>query len=145
MVVSGLCAVLTFGGAKTWRLCRDARAGRPCSVAGTFVTQFEERLTQRTETRQAVTKINQRGLEVEGVTTELLSERSWELRGRIDRQGFLRGTYARTEAPERRIGSFVLAIDSEGENLSGLWSHYDAMSREVVGGQHSMRRCVEPN
>lgn len=140
MIVSALGAALTYCLARLWRLVRQRRAERPCCLAGTFVTEFEDHRGSRH--RHAVTRLSQRGHEIRGTTTELRSQRSWQLYGQIDHSGFLRGTYAAPDSPERLIGTFLLAINHDKGSLEGLWSHYDAMSREIFGGEYLMRRCA---
>src|SRR4051794_18311260 len=104
MIVSALGAALTYCLARLWKLVRQRRAERPCCLAGTFVTEFDHHRSARH--RHAVTKLSQQGHEIRGTTTELRSQRSWQLHGQIDRSGFLRGTYAEPGSPERHIGTF---------------------------------------
>lgn len=116
------------------------RIERTCSVEGTFISEYQARAG--TDLTRAMTQLRQHGREIRGMTVELLTERTWKIKGEVDPRGFLRGTYSSIEEPERSLGNFLLALNGEASRFDGLWSHCDTGNREITGGQYKMRRCT---
>lgn len=143
IIVSGLGAALAFLAARTWRVWRLMRLRQLCSIDGAFVTQFERHEGGEVIIQQALTQLSQIGLRVRGVTTEVGTDRSWELNGEINESGFLSGTHTATEAGAVIVKELLLAIDKKGTALTGLWTTCDPMLRRVTTGQYAMRRCLE--
>jgi len=116
------------------------RVERRCgTVEGTFVSEFRPRSTE--VVTRAITRLVQEGQKVRGTTIELEGARAWEIQGQIDTRGFLHGTYAPADEPHRSLGTFLLSLGRDAEELAGLWSHCDSASKKVSGGEYLMRRC----
>ena len=141
VIVSGLGAALAYGATRAWVLLRAVRLRQLSSLDGAFVTQYEQEQDGQLVMRRALTQMSQMGLRVRGITTELESDRSWELEGEIDQSGFLRGTYRATGSESTSARTLLLAIDRSGDALSGLWASCDAVDCEVTSGQYAMQRC----
>jgi hypothetical protein len=145
VLVSALTAFMAFGATQVWRRWHLGRLRQLCSLDGAFITEYERDYEGTIVRHRALTQISQIGLRVRGVTTELGSERSWELDGEIDRFGFLRGVEKTLGADGTAFTTVLLAISDAGDALTGLWSGCGSVERQVSSGQYVMRRCEQPS
>jgi hypothetical protein len=132
--------VLGTGLSPALRRIRYLRYRHLCRLSGTFRTRYQQRLGDLEAKREALTRIEQHGLRIRATTTELATQRTWHLDGEVDCSGFVRGTY-RAAASGPELGNFLLSIDRNGDALTGLWTRFDSMRREVLSGESSMERC----
>jgi len=139
IIVSGITTVLAYLVTRVWPVIRAMKLRRLCSIEGTFLTDLELK-AGLPAIRQALTQISQQGSKIRGVTTEVEGERWWQLEGEIDASGFLRGIY-RDGKTSDRVGSFLLAIENDGEALTGLLTGFDAVRQTVAAAQYSLQRC----
>jgi len=143
LLIAAVGALLTYGIALTKRRIDQRRLRRRYPVAGTFITEFEDRSDEQPTVQRAISKLSQKGTEIEGVTTDLSDSRSWRLSGQIDAGGFLHGIYAASDPHDTGVGTFFLEIDGNKGDMEGLWAGYDSTNRQVAGGRYSFRRCPE--
>jgi GNAT superfamily N-acetyltransferase len=140
-VIVGLVGAAVIGLLKwTWSWVIDKVRARRFPVAGTFASSFKDPDGTHPKNRKATAELKQRGHRVFGSTVALADNRTWELRGQIDR-GRLYGTYEAEDLADTGIGSFFLDIKSK-DKFEGLWAGINS-ARDTTTGEYRFWRVTD--
>jgi GNAT superfamily N-acetyltransferase len=142
-LIAALGSLLTFLAGFLARRARDWRLRKKYPVAGRFVTEYGDQTEGADVVRKAITTLEQRGREVSGATTDLDGGRAWELKGTIEKGGFLHGVYVAEDPNDSGRGTFFLKIEGADGDMSGLWAGYDSENSDIGQGTYTFRRCPE--
>lgn len=132
---AGLAAAVARG----VRWYRNWRLKRRYPVSGRYISYFDDEKDGKPFIVTSETEIRQNGLLFRGVNN-VEGGKSWELQGRIIREGYLSGAYLAESPYDPGNGTFFLKID--GNDLDGLWSGYDSVNRSITGGRYWFKRIM---
>jgi GNAT superfamily N-acetyltransferase len=143
LLLAAIGSAVTFFFQAGRRFYRNRQLRQQYPVAGLFATEFEDKSEEGVVVQKGLTRIQQQGMEITGVTSELQTGRCWQLKGRINSEVFISGVYAAEDPHDTGNGTFFVEIDGATGDMQGLWAGYDSVHRSIEGGRYHFRRCPE--
>jgi GNAT superfamily N-acetyltransferase len=143
ILLAAIGSLITFSAQWGRRRFRNRQLRRQYPVEGLFATEYDDRSEDQTVVQKGLTRIRQHGLDITGVTSELQTGRCWNLKGRINPDGFISGIYTAEDPHDTGCGTFFVEVNGATGDMKGLWAGYDSVNHSIEGGEYKFRRCPE--
>jgi transcriptional regulator with XRE-family HTH domain/ribosomal protein S18 acetylase RimI-like enzyme len=108
------------------------------SVAGEYLSKFEDEVDGVEVVTSAPAIIEQNGKKITGYTYVLNEDRKWIIEGEIASNGYLYGIYYAEKLTDQGIGNFFLEIENNGI-MKGIWSGFDSVNDKITYGKYTFR------
>jgi ribosomal protein S18 acetylase RimI-like enzyme len=114
---------------------RQKRLAQKYSLAGDYLSAYEDHEGGVVVRQKAEVTFAQRGLKLYGTTSNLSDTKAWHIELTIDRARFLHGVYWAQHPGDSGTGVVFLQQQTNGV-LSGIWSGYDDVNQQVDAGRY---------
>jgi transcriptional regulator with XRE-family HTH domain/ribosomal protein S18 acetylase RimI-like enzyme len=108
------------------------------SVAGDYLSKFENEVDGMKVVTSIPVVINQKGKKITGYTYTLNKDRKWTIEGEITSNRYLYGIYYDKKFMNQSIDSFFLKIENDGF-MNGIWSSFDSLNDKITYGKYKLR------